>query len=348
MQNKNNSSKKFWCVLIIGIIVDLIAVIIGAIIIIRTTTNSKSSSKLIFLSETENAIIDDESRVFTSYNELQQVVHTGTVSQNDFNEYNYVLIPISYDACSEKNLEVLGYEVNGNKIIIKTRYESTCGVCAPRYFNYLARVSKSLRAVTVDYENNITKSEECDPLIVYKPIIYLYPEQETEVSVKLGHPEKLTTVYPKYNNGWQVLAQPNGDLVDLNTGRSQYALYWEGADYPAHMHNTGFVVKGVDTSEFLEEKLAILGLSEREANEFILYWLPKMEHNLYNYIYFATSEEIEKYMPLQVKPAPDTIIRVMMEFQPMSEKKEIKEQILTPVERKGFTVVEWGGSKISS
>ncbi len=179
-----------------------------------------------------------------------------------------------------------------------------------------------------------------------KPIIYLYPEQETKISVKLGHPEKLITVYPEYNNGWKVLAQPNGDLIDLNTGRSQYALYWEGTDYPARVHDTGFVIKGSDTAKFLEEKLAILGLSEREANEFIIYWLPQLEHNPYNYIYFATSAEIEDYMPLAVTPLPDTTIRAMMEFQPLDEQREVNEQILTPAERHGFTVVEWGGSEI--
>lgn len=124
-----------------------------------------------------------------------------------------------------------------------------------------------------------------------KPIIYLYPEGSTEVTVKLGNPKKLVTVYPEYNDGWRVLATSSGKLTDLNTGRSQYALYWEGSNYPAHMHETGFVVKSADTAKFLEEKLATLGLSEREANEFIIYWLPKTQHNPYNYIYFATTEK---------------------------------------------------------
>ena len=37
-------------------------------------------------------------------------------------------------------------------------------------------------------------------------------------------------------------------------------------------------------SDSLEEKLAILGLTERESEEFIVYWLPKLEKNKYNYI----------------------------------------------------------------
>ena len=53
--------------------------------------------------------------------------------------------------------------------------------------------------------------------------------------------------------------------------------------------------------------------------------------------------EIDEEMPLTVSPAPDTMIRVMMQFKNLDERIEIDEQELTPVERTGFTVVEWGG-----
>ena len=45
-----------------------------------------------------------------------------------------------------------------------------------------------------------------------KPLIYIYPTKETAVSVKLSNPERLTTTYPKYQSGWKVIAQPNGNL----------------------------------------------------------------------------------------------------------------------------------------
>jgi len=179
-----------------------------------------------------------------------------------------------------------------------------------------------------------------------KPIIYLYPEQETEVTVKLKNPEKLTCTYPKYKNSWNVIAKPNGDLIDLNTRRNLYALYWEGINTTKSNEEEGFVVKGEDTIAFLEEKLAILGLTEREANEFIMYWLPQMERNQYNFIRFETIEEINENMPLEIYPKPDSIIRVMMEWKPLAEEKKIETQgLVTPV-REGFTVVEWGGSRI--
>jgi len=180
-----------------------------------------------------------------------------------------------------------------------------------------------------------------------KPIIYLYPTEETEVNVKLGNPEKIICSYPKYIDGWNVIAKPDGTLTYTETGRELYSLYWEGKDANAKVNTEeGFVVRGEDTVSFLEEKLEILGLNSKEAEEFIIYWLPKMESNKYNYIRFATMEEIEEYMPLEVNPTPDTVIRILMEFKGLDEYIEVKEQKLEKAKRSGFAVVEWGGTEI--
>lgn len=53
-----------------------------------------------------------------------------------------------------------------------------------------------------------------DPNVAYKPVIYIYPEKETEVSVSLDFDGKLTCTYPAYNNGWTVTASADGKLTD--------------------------------------------------------------------------------------------------------------------------------------
>lgn len=184
---------------------------------------------------------------------------------------------------------------------------------------------------------------------VDKPIIYLYPSSETVLNIKLGRPENLTTTYPKYElSGWNVLAYPNGDLIDLNTSKKLYALYWEGkSDFDNIKFDKGFVVSGEDSARFLEEKLELLGLNYKESEEFITYWLPKLEKNPFNYVYFMTTEEIEKDMPIEVSVKPDTTIRIRMIFQGLDQYEAIQEQILEPAPtRSGFTLVEWGGSEI--
>lgn len=181
-----------------------------------------------------------------------------------------------------------------------------------------------------------------------KPIIYLYPQETTRITVKLGNPDKVTCSYPQYNgNGWDVIANPDGNLVDNKTGKNLYSLYWEGKGSAKINMSEGFIVKGKDVAKFLEEKLQILGLTEREMEEFIIYWLPKMENNKYNYIRFATLEEINEYMPLEFSKKPDTLIRVLMQFKKIEEPIEVKEQKLTPIIREGFIAVEWGGTEIN-
>lgn len=179
---------------------------------------------------------------------------------------------------------------------------------------------------------------------VRKPVIYLYPEETTEVSVLLDFNGELTTTYPAYDNGWRVVAKPDGTLFDAN-GREYYCLYWEGESDIDFDMSEGFCVKGSETAAFLEEALAKLGLTRREANEFIVYWLPLMEGNEYNIISFRTDAYTEN-AKLIIDPQPDTLIRVFMAWYGSGKPVEIPEQSLAAPERTGFTVVEWGGSEI--
>ncbi|MBR3646439.1 MAG: hypothetical protein IKN54_08465 [Lachnospiraceae bacterium] len=182
---------------------------------------------------------------------------------------------------------------------------------------------------------------------VYKPVIYLYPTTETNVDVSLGFKDNIIVSYPEYTDGWHVAAKPDGDLKDLDTGKDLYSLYYENeSSYNFQMKDDGFVVAGNDIAEFLDEKLEILGLNYKEREEFIIYWLPVLKENKYNYIRFATADEIEQNMPLNICPAPDTVIRVIMTFKELDKPIDVTEQKLYSPERKGFTAVEWGGTEI--
>lgn len=178
-----------------------------------------------------------------------------------------------------------------------------------------------------------------------KPVIYLYPEEETQVSVKLDYQGRLTSTYPDYKDGWTVIAQPDGTLTDPNTGREFYCLFWEGMSNTKYDLSTGFVVPGKDTAAFLEDALTQLGLTAREADEFIIYWLPQMENNSYNLISFQ-QEAYTDTAPLDITPTPDSVLRVFMAWKGLNAPMDIAPQTLEPFERTGFTVVEWGGTEV--
>ena len=177
-----------------------------------------------------------------------------------------------------------------------------------------------------------------------KPVIYLYPEAETDVTVRLDYAGDLTCTYPAYDGTWRVAAAPDGTLTD-ESGQTYRYLYWEGTDNVQFDFSEGFCVPGPETAAFLEDALAQLGLTRAEANEFIIYWLPQMEQNAYNLISFQ-SDAYTDAAKLTITPQPDTLLRVFMAWKPLTSAVEISPQTLTAPERTGFTAVEWGGAKV--
>ena len=186
--------------------------------------------------------------------------------------------------------------------------------------------------------------------LIAKPIIYLYPEEVTDVEVELDVNGELYCTYPKYDNGWEVTAYPDGKIVDKKDGNEYSYLFWDAYSDIDFDLSRGFVVKGEDTAEFLRDTLSKMGLLPKEYNEFIVYWLPLMEKNDYNFITFQ-EEAYTDNAKLDITPAPDSILRVYMVYTAVDEDDVKKyEGIEAPeikgFERKGFTVVEWGGSEI--
>ena len=181
-----------------------------------------------------------------------------------------------------------------------------------------------------------------------KPVIYLYPEKEMDISVQLDinkQNNKFTVLYPKFNgdnNTWKVNAKPNGDI---KLGNKIYPyLFWEAHSYNCEEEkNEGFIVKDVDAEVFLEEKLKLLGLNDKESTDFITYWLPVLIKNKISLCSFQSEYFFDNFK-LNVSPKPDTMIRIFLSIKKINAPFNIKEQKLEKNERKGFTVIEWGGT----
>ena len=181
-----------------------------------------------------------------------------------------------------------------------------------------------------------------------KPVIYLYPAEPADISVRVDFPAGgyFTCTYPDYGAGWDVTAYPDGTVINKADGLEYSYLYWAGKGPSKWDFSSGFVVKGGDTAAFLREKLAYLGLTPREYNEFIVYWLPHMQNNKYNLIAFQTAA-YEEAARLRVSPEPDSVLRVFMAYTPLDNKIYIPEQELEQFERAGFSVIEWGGTCVN-
>ncbi len=181
-----------------------------------------------------------------------------------------------------------------------------------------------------------------------KPVIYFYPQKKTTVSVKVSPKGGVTESIPEYKNGWKVSASPDGKLTDKKTGKEYPYLFWESNDFTGEVDTSeGFVVETAELEKFFVEKLTFLGLNEKEIADFNEFWIPEINKSEkpYTFITFNSMDKINSEAPLVISPKPDSIIRVYFEYLALDEAIETKEQTLTPAERSGFAVVEWGGKK---
>ena len=179
-----------------------------------------------------------------------------------------------------------------------------------------------------------------------KPVIYLYPERTTDVTVRISLTDgRFTKCIPEGDGEWNVTASPDGKLTDKATGKTYDYIFWESTDNTGYDWSEGYVVKGSEAEVFLRGILQEMGLNEKEYTEFIDYWLPRLEKNEYNLISFQTDRYTESAR-LDVSPSPDSVLRVFMAFKSIDGPVFVARPDIEPFERNGFTVVEWGGAEV--
>jgi len=181
-----------------------------------------------------------------------------------------------------------------------------------------------------------------------KPALYLYPDKQEQITVKLSLNGELTYTNPLYPpNGWQVIADPRGKITYHN--QTFDYLYYE-AKIPdnffseASIQNSGYAVAYANLQQFFSDILPKLGLNSNETHEFTSYWLKALPNAPYYKVSLLPQALIDTFAPLTIDPKPDTILRVTLYFQPLDQQISLEEPKLLPVQRSGFTVVEWAGA----
>lgn len=263
------------------------------------------------------------------------------LNESDFINNSYLVL-FDFNACdSESEVSKVLYDEESSRLNIHYNVHSTCGFCQNHYDVYVIKIDKINDASIKNHYKRV-KGENCDPDISYKPIIYLYPDKDMNVSIKLENEDSIITSYPKYNNGWNIYVNKDG-MITLND-RNYYALYWDEYNNNSVDFSEGFYVTKDNAIKFLEEKLDIIGLNYKEANEFIMYWLPILESNHKSLVYFELTDERQNNNRLIINPEPDSVLRINMHIKKINKKIDIKEQELSTFNRIGFSVVEWGGT----
>ncbi|MBK9191015.1 MAG: hypothetical protein IPM77_05565 [Crocinitomicaceae bacterium] len=192
-------------------------------------------------------------------------------------------------------------------------------------------------------------------MIKRKPVIYLYADQEKDAEIRINPKGEFTFTYPEYKNGWNFKVNSEVTISEIKTGKKYPYLFWEASSENMFYRQEngavpGFIISSSDVIPFLEEKLTLLGLNQKEQTDFITYWGPLMQTKENCLIQFMIDDEYENYVAeMSVHPKPDAIRRVYMFISPLDQNSigmPVIPQDLKSFERSGFTVVEWGGSII--
>ncbi len=205
------------------------------------------------------------------------------------------------------------------------------------------------------FELEIYGRRTLPPIMVEKPVIYLYSDDRIETEIRLNPVGQLAFSYPKYNDFWRVQVNEDGNIINLKTNLTHPYLFWEASQYHLEydcdkQKMAGFFIHTDTVVNFLESNLKAMGLNGRESTDFITYWAPRLMQKKYATIQFVLNEVYtEKFGDISFSKKPDVLLRVGMLYSLTNEgttKLEMERQFFKSIKRKGFTVIEWGGAML--
>jgi hypothetical protein len=173
-----------------------------------------------------------------------------------------------------------------------------------------------------------------------KPNIYLYPETETDLSVKLDLVKggEIVVSIPDYGDGWNVRVAPDGIIDD-----KYEFLFYESFTPDLYQYSAGWTVDAREFEKFFTENLKEYGFQGREINDFIDWWIPRFDKTGCFYVHPQLDDIISKTIQLNISQTPDSVQRLFYVIRKAPGcDAEIQDVAIKPFERKGFTVMEWG------
>lgn len=177
------------------------------------------------------------------------------------------------------------------------------------------------------------------------PTLYFYSSDLLNVSITTNSPVSYSDPLI-FGTAWNIISYPNGTIEQNRSVRS--GLYYEydkskvKFDEPA----TGFVIKSTDWKNFISNNLSKkLALNQKETesliNEVNNALFGKKE-TPYIKISLIDKTELNNKLPLAISPKPDNFYRINLFVKPLGKSENIPKQIINPIKREGFTVVELG------
>lgn len=179
-----------------------------------------------------------------------------------------------------------------------------------------------------------------------KPAIYLYPEKEQNLTVKVTPiGGKITVEIPKLTDSmWNVTATPSGEI---KTGGKSFAyLFYESTTNRPMTITKGTVVARKDIAVALPKMLDKIGFKAAEKKEFLDYWLPRMNSRSFYALQFMFNGELDQYAKVEISPSLP-LYRVFLNFKGMDKPEYLAPQTLPTLDRTKPHAFEWGGNNLA-
>ncbi len=186
------------------------------------------------------------------------------------------------------------------------------------------------------------EEETCDTCImVLKPNIYIYPEEEINLNVTLEFPKggKVVVSIPEYGNGWDISVDKQGKIND----EFDY-LFYESSQPDVWQLEEGWVITRAYLYDFFVENMSEFGFVGREIQDFTDYWIPRLTASEFYAIYPQDKQIIDRVIELNTSKEPDNILRLFYVIQETDEQTNtnLTEPKIEPFKREGFFITEWG------
>lgn len=179
-----------------------------------------------------------------------------------------------------------------------------------------------------------------DSIIVHKPNIYIYPDHEIDLNVRLTFPNggRVTVSEPTYNDGWSAHVSESGLINDEFT-----FLFYECKIPDYCQYDEGWIIAESDLRAFFDSELRLLRFNELEVGDFLNYWIPLLKDHDEYLIYPQYSETLDQIVTIDCDREPTFINRVWYVVREYSGEEETPRRPGPEIfSRQGFHIMEWG------
>ena len=235
-------------------------------------------------------------------------------------------IHMFYEPADSAKVKLLEKEEKGF-IIIDSTYTNSSGyfefrkISAGNYNIYASKMDPALGfpwdKYTYDfyYDGKDTYDVGIIELECYvdKPAIYIYPEEDSQFQVQLilRNGTKITESIPEYNSGWDLFVEKSGRIDN----KYDYLFYEASIKImPSRQVGTGWCISQKNLKNELNDLLLKIGLNKQETNEFLDYWLNRLQEYKYYKIYPVVNEQLDEFVELDIASQPKTIFRICFSF----------------------------------